>query len=153
MQQSIYNSGRKTLDLSLIITLIKEPFLSETMQINWLIHGFIFKWTLQKFWPVDVRPLLCLVIEKNGCIMLPFEFNLGPQHNLNCTFRQWATLISMAWITKIMKNWQVFLQYILCQSTWDPGYLASIAICSTGSSKVFLPVVPKINTSCGVSRY
>lgn len=85
--------------------------------------------------------------------MLPFEFNLGLQHNLNCICRHWATLIFMAWIIKVMKKWQVCLQYILCQSTWDPGYLASIAICSMGSPKVFAPVVPKINTSCGVPRY
>lgn len=85
--------------------------------------------------------------------MLPFEFNLGLQHNLNCICRHWATLIFMAWIIKVMKKWQVCLQYILCQSTWDPGYLACIAICSTGSSKVLVPVVPKINTRCGVSRH
>lgn len=82
--------------------------------------------------------------------MLPFEFNLGLQQNFNCIYRQWATLIFMAWITKVTKKWQGSLQYILCQSTWDPGYLASIAICSTGSSNVFAPVVPKINIGCGV---
>lgn len=85
--------------------------------------------------------------------MHPFELNLGLHHNLNCICRHRATLIFMAWTIKAMNKSQVCLQYIVCRSTWDPGYLASIAICNAGSSTVFVPVVPKINASCGMSRY
>lgn len=55
----------------------------------------------------------------------------------------------MAWIIKM----KVCLQYVVCQSAWHPGYLASMAICSVDLQAVFVPTVLKRNASCDMSRY